>query len=93
MEIDVFLKAYKEEDWKDYLEFCRRANVDYKTQLGEITLPEDIAVVLCYRFGENEATKWLHKQVPALGNIQPKELLSNEQGQNILREVLMRLPH
>ncbi|OKP90890.1 hypothetical protein A3844_03260 [Paenibacillus helianthi] len=92
MELDVFLKGYKEEDWKDYLEFCRGANVDYKTQLGEITLPEDIAVVLCYRFGENEATKWLHKQVPALGNIQPKELLSNERGQNILRAVLMRLP-
>ncbi|WP_379157966.1 MbcA/ParS/Xre antitoxin family protein [Paenibacillus sp. sgz5001063] len=92
MELDVFLKAYKEENWKNYLKFCREANVDYKTKLGEITLPEDIAVVICYRLGEYEAEKWLHKQVPAIGNIQPKELLSNERGQNILREVLMRLP-
>jgi len=92
VELDVFLKAYKEDHWNKYLEFCRGENVQYNTQLGGITLPEDIAVVICYRFGEYEATQWLHKRVPALGNIQPKELLCNERGQNILREVLMRLP-
>jgi hypothetical protein len=92
VDLDVFLKAYKEESWKNHLKVCREVNVDYKTQFGEITLPEDIALVLCYRFGEYQATRWLHTQVPALGNIHPKELLSSEQGQNILREVLMRLP-
>ncbi len=47
MELEVYLDAYKEENWEKHLEFCGEENVDYKTQLGEITVPEDIALVLC----------------------------------------------
>lgn len=92
MELDVFLKSFNESDWKSYLEVCRKMNIDYKTELGGMILPEDIALVLCYRFGERQAAKWLHTQVPILENVQPKELLGNEQGKNILKEILLRMP-
>lgn len=64
---------------------------DLKNQLFELGLPEDIRVAALVVL-RGQAREWLHREIPALGQSRPIDLLADSVRSNAVRELLMRLP-
>ncbi|SED08935.1 Protein of unknown function [Paenibacillus sp. GP183] len=91
MGFEVSLKDYHEDHWLKFVDNCSKSVVESEIEFGDISVPKDIAIVLNYRL-RNHARTWLFKSVPALDNVKPIDLLNSEEGKNILRVALMRMP-
>lgn len=95
MSLDVFLKAFKKDDWNEYVLFCQEYIVKYSNEitscLDHLSVPDDIKAVMIYKF-EGYASTWIYKIVPALEGTIPIDLLQTEDGIKILKVALMRIP-
>ncbi|WP_330961312.1 hypothetical protein [Photobacterium sp. 53610] len=93
-DLKVLYNAYLGENaWNVFVSGLRSACVN-PNDLLDLTIPEDIAKVILSKVGPIEHTRrWLVLPVPALSNYNPLDILKNyEEGEIILRSVLMRMP-
>jgi hypothetical protein len=69
MSLDVFLKAFKEDNWKEFVIICQNDIINYsdeiKSCLDHLIVPDDIKSVMTFQFREY-ASEWIYKKVPAL---------------------------
>lgn len=91
MGLEIFLNAFHEDHWHDFVATCSKDVDEDSIELGDISVPKDISIVLYWRL-RNHAYNWLSKPVPALDHATPIELLKSEDGKKILKVALMRMP-
>ncbi|MEC0270459.1 antitoxin Xre/MbcA/ParS toxin-binding domain-containing protein [Paenibacillus anseongense] len=92
MGFEVFLKAFHEQHWLEFVETCSKYVDENDIEFGDISVPKDIAIVLYWRL-KNHANNWLFKPVPALNYARPIDLLKSDDGKKILKVALMRMPN
>lgn len=95
MDIQILVKEFKEKHWINYYQMSKRyfdsLPESIKESLDTLDLEEDIKTVLIYRLKDNAKT-WLDSGLPLIDGIKPIELLGMEEGEKVLKEILLRMP-
>jgi uncharacterized protein (DUF2384 family) len=83
----------KKAEWENYVEVIPDVDTDEKDvkKLLDLVGDRGMVKVIYFHFG-NTAVSWLDKPVPALEQKKPRECLESEEGVNLLKETLMKMP-
>lgn len=95
MDYTVFVKEFKADNWECFVIICSK----FENEINEMCLsqkfgakiPEDIKNVACYKL-RNNANLWFNQELPALDGIKPIDLFDLQDGEVIVKEILLRLP-
>ena len=80
--------------WEDYVSAFQNDWLKLKNKhfFLDVTGDEGFAIVLSYIL-ENNIVRWFEKSIPALGGHSPREVLNKcDNGKNVLRALIMKMP-
>ena len=86
--IEFFANEYNHQDWKAYSRCFRETEIPEK--LLDI-MPDDIIRPLLYLLGDDYTQIWINKEIKALDNQKPVELVKTDIGRRALKEFVMRM--
>ena len=80
-----------DEAWEKFVTCFPEVNADF---CKRVAVTNDIVRVLYWKKGDNlnRVEEWVDSKIPALDGRSPRDILSLDRGETILRTAIMRMP-